>query len=577
MSVETYDNAVIERIRTLGRPPYRAVVKRTYDESRKAEALADTFRVFQKSLRLVPPIDWRQDPAGSRSSRYELHTLQLLDVLFHLYLVDGSLGALDRARSIGIDWIRANAPDEPRVSEFAWYDMAVGLRAPYLAFLLRASVHEGRIEPTEAALLLTSLRSHGEYLVDGANYAHGHNHGLFQDEGLFLIADYLPWLAEADEWREVASRRAIETLRATINETEAVHLEHSPAYHLVIVNLVRRLRHQTEVGGAELDDLLRRLEETAAWFVMPDGTLPELGDTDQVAAPAWVLDRIPGDTSGCRLFSESGYAVVRTPESYLIATAGYHGSGHKHADELSFVLYEAGRRIVGDSGRYGYYESDPHRVYARSSHAHNVLVVDDQSFGWKGATPYGSGILAGGEDGGWFGIVGENPLLRAQSVEHVRLFLYRPAHALVIVDDVRSDADHEYMRLLHFGVGLELDAAGDLLHLRAPGFAGALHAWAIDGGSSRRLRRGSEQPDLRGWSYSGDRQRREVTTVEFADRGRDGVYALALSLQDSPMRVRLAANEADEYRIVVDFDGRIYQLTARLGGGVLQVNEREIA
>ena len=42
---------------------------------------------------------------------------------------------------------------EPGVSEFAWYDMAVALRAPFIGYLLCAGAHEGVLSEQEATAL----------------------------------------------------------------------------------------------------------------------------------------------------------------------------------------------------------------------------------------------------------------------------------------------------------------------------------------------------------------------------------------------------------------------------------------
>ena len=50
-------------------------------------------------------------------------------------------------------------------------------------------------------------------------------------------------------------------------------------------------------------------------------------------------------------------------------TAGHHPFGHKQADELTFELYDRGRHVVTDTGRYGALRDrdDPAKVAAQSS------------------------------------------------------------------------------------------------------------------------------------------------------------------------------------------------------------------
>jgi uncharacterized heparinase superfamily protein len=228
--------------------------------SRKA-MLGHRFYVYGEPAELEPPIDWRQDPHGSRSWRYELHTLTWLKEALARHAAARDAEALAVARDVVLDWVRAHRGAEggggAEQSEFAWYDMAVGLRAPYLACVLRACLAEEMLEDEDAELLLEAAERHGAELTDGRGYAADNNHGLFQDEGLYLLARLLPTLPAAPAWRELAATRLEATLAATVEPGEGAHLEHSAAYQLAIAELVARLAPQLP-GLAPLLDRLRR-------------------------------------------------------------------------------------------------------------------------------------------------------------------------------------------------------------------------------------------------------------------------------------------------------------------------------
>ncbi len=51
--------------------------------------------------------------------------------------------------------------------------------------------------------------------------------------------------------------------------------------------------------------------------------------------------------------------------------------GHAHCDTLSYELAIDGRRVIVDSGVHDY-EPTQHRAYARSTPAHNTVVIDGQ-------------------------------------------------------------------------------------------------------------------------------------------------------------------------------------------------------
>jgi hypothetical protein len=540
-------DAALDRLRELGLsgdarsielPEAQVVGPRPGKRPTRKAMLGGLFYVYGSEARLAPPVDWLQDPQGSRSWRYELHTLTWLKEALARHAAGGDVETLAVARDAVLDWARAHlrAGDGDEQSEFAWYDMAVGLRAPYVAYVLRACLAEEMLEDEDAGLLLETAERHGAELAAGANYAVGNNHGLFQDEGLYLLARLLPELPAAAAWRELALHRLMATLRATVSFADGAHLEHSTAYQFAILDQVARLA--ANVGELpELAPLLDRMRRTAAWQTTPAGRLAQLGDTDDTPAPPWAR-QAASSLHGMHFLPEAGQAFVREGDSYLAVTAAYHGAAHKHADDTGFLLIEGERVVLGDAGRWGYYEQEPDRVYARSAAAHNVLTLGDgdghggghDDFGWRRAEPYGSGLDTAGEGDGWYAIGVHNPLLAAQGVEHRRVLFYRPGGALVVVDRVRADRPREYVRRLHFGPGLEVGKEdGGRLSVSGEGIAATLTELSEE--AEIGLSHGRDEPRL-GWTYPGDRERTAVWTATFRSHGREMNFITALSLAD---------------------------------------------
>lgn len=500
--------------------------------TRKA-MLGGRFYVFGEVAELRPPIDWLQDPQGSRTWRYELHTLTWLKEALARHAAGGDVEMLALAREVVLDWSRAHLRGESEQSEFAWYDMAVGLRAPYVAYALRACLAEGMLGDEEAELLLEAAERHGAALADGANYAAGNNHGLFQDEGLYLLARLLPELPAAAAWRELALARMRATLEATVDFEEGAHLEHSPAYQLAILDLVGRLAGNV-AELPELGELLGRMRRTAAWQVTPAGRIAQLGDSDDLPAPQWARDAA-ASLRGINALPAAGQAFVREGDSYLAVSAAYHGPAHKHSDETGFLLIENGQVVLGDPGRWGYYEDEPDRLYARSAAAHNVLTVDGRDFDWRGAEPYGSGLEAAGEGDGWYTIEVRNPLLAKQGVDHRRILSYRPGEALIVLDRVRSAEEHEYARHLHFGPGLsavEADGEGRI-ELAGKGIEAIVEE--LGDSADLSLRQGDESP-LLGWTYPGDRERTPVSSAILRRRAADATFVSAVTFGGEPIQ-----------------------------------------
>ena len=402
---------------------------------------------------------------------------------------------------------------------------------------------------------------HGEYLVDG--YYPNTNHGLFMDVGLIALAHYLPFLDRADEWRSFAVDRFRTTLRRHVQRDEGFHLEHSPQYHFLVMSAFER----AIVMSPRHDPLLDRMREAGRWLVMPDGTLPQLGDTDRQAAPE--VEPIHGLADSRR----SGYGIVRQPGAYLAVTAGYHATTHKHADDTSFVLYEQGHSIVADTGRHSYQPDDPHRQYALSAPAHSVLTVDGESPP-LGRPLYGSGILATGEGAGWFAILARNRLLERQEANHWRLFLYRPGEALILVDRAWSSRERDYRRHVHLGPDISVQGDGATLDLTAEGFAGTLYDTGDD---ERTISRGREEP-LSGWTFPGQEQRVPRFTVEYRRRAKALVAVTTFGLGRDRTRATLERRARDLTVVRVSrFGVPRYDVTVARAGEGLAVTEEPVS
>jgi hypothetical protein len=540
---------LLERLHGLGQPvPH--LMGPLGKEPTPASLREGRFEVYGIPTRLNPPIDWLQDPHDSRTWRYQLHSLTWLKPIFLSYAQSGERTALAVGLDILIDWISVHLDKPAGISEFAWYDMAVSQRAPAIAYALRAGLAEEMLDGERANLLLRACNRHGMELADADNYSAGHNHGLAQDEGLYLLASQIPVLPAAPAWSGLAIDRLRRTMRETICEDEGGHLEHSTGYQFAITSMVSRLVDSIE-ELPELPALRDRLRETAAWQVLPNGRVAQLGDTDDDPAEKWAIEAA-AQQRGIRALFDTGYAFVRDGGSYLAVTAGYHSPTHTHADGTGFLLVEDGEVLLGDAGRWGYYEQEDDRRYARSAHAHNVLTVDDEDFAWRQSKPYGSGLLAAGEGEGWYAILATNPLLLAQGVEHRRILLYRPAEALIAIDDVRADGVHDYTRRFHFGPAFEAVAdERNRIALAGEGIAATLSD--LGEGAAVELDRGRDQPTRMGWAYPGDRKRVPVWTATMRSRGSDATLVAALTLGSKPPSIAGAAMETN--RAVVEVDG----------------------
>ncbi len=522
-----------------------------------------SFEVDGVRTRLRAPVDWSLNTANSRSFRHQLHKMKWTDVLFSAYL-DGDVGALRQAQALFGDWIGANPLGEPGTPAAAWADKRTGDRAPYMAFLLRAGTCEGILNAKQQRILRASLRLHAAELSDPAKYKPT-NHGLFEDLGLALLAEQLPFEPDAERWARLARQRFQRTLLRRLHPQEGLWLEHSADYQVLLSKLVARFSEIETVTSPGLGRIRRRMERVTAWLVEPDGQLLQSGDSDRSDAPGYIDPDAP-PPEGLLALRRSGLAVAREGDSYLALQAGFHNSTHKHSDELSFDLYEGGEdsgtRIVSDTGLYNK-DFGPEYEFAASARAHSGLIVDGVEPSRAEADAYGSGLLAAGEGDGYYAMLGTDPLLARRGVRHHRLLIYRPGSALIVVDGLRSPEFHDYERLVQLGADLDTRRRGDAIAFQSGGVSGSLSAIGTDGGRLRPTTvRGARDP-LGGLTSPSFRRWLPRTTVGFNTRSADADLAMAISLGDAPESPRIASPTAGARGGSIRFGGQSIRVVRR--------------
>ena len=558
----------------LGKPcpaRYMNVFQRAWSPAEQEAALRGEFPVLQdwRATGLVPPVDWEQDPYRSLTWRHWLHTLGWwMDALFFIDREGGpdAREALGNARDLTLDWIASNPIGPPNPNNPPWAPKPTADRSAYLAYLARRAACQALLTPGQGEVLLDSLRAHADYLI-------GHHprssKGLWSDYGLALTGHYLDGvLAEAPQWRALAIERFPSAVAARLEPTEVFWLGNSPNYNVMLSDLVQ-LFHDNVQQDPDLAAIARGMRDAAGWFVHPDGGMVRFGDYHtNVPIKPWV-ERAGAGKRGFHFMARSGFAFVKRPRSYLAVESTYHVDSHKHADDLNFELSEHGRRVITDSGHHDF-DRSRWEAFAKSTEAHNVLTVDGKEFPLKG-NAYGSGLLARGNGDGWFAVLGRNPNIGAAGVRHRRLFLYRPAHRLLVIDLVRSSRRHVYRRHLQVAAGVRAArTTGDAVRLSAPG----LRARVRSSGDSRpRLAHGEARP-LRGW-YFPDTDRREArSTLTYRSVGRnaDLLTEIGFSGGREPLPRLLAGSPR---RVVVALRGRHGpRLVAARSGATLRVSVR---
>ena len=277
--------------------------------------------------------------------------------------------------------------------------------------------------------------------------------------------------------------------------------------------------------------MLSQNNTMVGWCFLPDGREARIGDSEgierQVSIPAGPIRHLPDNRSFLvGALNKSGYAVIRTvdPQSMIFVMGMAHSYVHKHADDLSFELYEHGRMIFIDTGKFGYFRRNKMRHYVQSATAHNTISLLKQRIGPKNVDLTGSALSDTAIEDGVFVVRGE--VSRPSLFSQRREFFYDPGRFLVIRDHVQAEEKQDFVSSLHI--------APDLLPvLRADGFDIELNRpdgatiGAQVSNATLDVERGRKDP-LLGWYSPGYGRLEPTSTVRAHCRAKSATISWAI-------------------------------------------------
>jgi hypothetical protein len=269
---------------------------------------------------------------------------------------------------------------------FLWNDHAVAARIPVLAAFWLAYRHHPAYDPAVGRKLLAFVARSGALLARPAHFTVTTNHGVMQNLALWHLALAFPELPEAQGYRRLALDRLDDQMGFYVDE-EGVVLEHSAGYHRAGVELLgMALRYLTLLGEAPPETWVEKYGRALEFYGRlrrPDGSLPGIGDTtgdptddsspagplttrvlpDRRSEPLAYRESWPlADPDG--LYPVAGYAIwwsglgvrpeARHPRQTAVTWSYFPGHGHKHADEMSVLLWGAGRTWITSVGYWPY-------------------------------------------------------------------------------------------------------------------------------------------------------------------------------------------------------------------------------
>lgn len=486
-------------------PDESAHILRIADEVTRLEFLFDLPWDMERTYECVRyeyPVNWTYMPGEDPEFVYQMNRHRYFICLGQAYAMTRNELYAETFVRLAEDWM-AHVPLTETSRDLTWRPIEAGLRGENWTKAILYFESSPAVTDDFMEHFTDCLRCHADYLAGSRRgFQLSSNWGVLENHGLFLIGLALG----ESSYVETALTRLEEEARVQIFP-DGVHWEQSCMYHNEVLHcfleIIRGLHFfDMEVPGFLTGAMIQMAMADLAW-IKPDRHQPLTGDSDDTdlrdmltaSAITATYQNLPESAlfKGCgyeqpdfesiwdfRLEGALRYAAVegRLPKQknwfleesgnyyirngwepdawYLHFRNGSLGGGHGHNDKLHFDIFFCGEDILVDAGRYTYLPCEK-RIWLKSAHAHNTILVDGQDYmeypdAWSctGLAPElrfpvqersGITLLEGAHTGF---------LQRGVNVLLTRKILALEPGVCLIADSAFTSEAHTYSRLFHF-------------------------------------------------------------------------------------------------------------------------------
>ncbi|KHD44340.1 alginate lyase family protein [Streptococcus hongkongensis] len=358
-------------------------------------------------------IHWDKQVTDDPEWNFMLNRQSYLYKLVVVYLVEGDDKYLDKIKYFIFDWIGRDYLLDKNSLTSRTLDTGIRCLAwlKALLFLKRFNA----ISKTEEDKIISSVRKQFVFLYD--NYIEKYtlsNWGILQTTAILAWFYYYEDAIQLAEIKEFAEKELFEQIRLQVLE-DGSQYEQSIMYHVEVYRSLLELAILVPSYKGLYQSTLVEMSEYIYMMTGPDHHQFAFGDSDvtdtrdilTMSAVLLQSNRLASKSFNhldiesllyfgekgvetfkelkpletCkegRLFESSGHVCLHDHRRFLFYKCGPLGSAHSHSDQNSICLYDQGRPIFVDPGRYTY-EEDSLRHELRSSKGHSTCLIDDQA------------------------------------------------------------------------------------------------------------------------------------------------------------------------------------------------------
>lgn len=427
------------------------------------------------------------------SKNHEASYVETFDRILKDWIIQHPLPSPDDSIFMVLDFTKGL--DWRDIGEVEWRTLEAGRRLgaswPQLFY---AFINDYSFSPATRLLMLSSISEQAQYLRK--YHKKGHNWTTMEMNGLALAGLAFPEFRNANDW----SNYALEVMSNEINRQvylDGIQTEISTKTQWVALrrfeSVAENFQKANRLVSSEYKQQLEEMYNYLAYSMRPDGHQPLNNDSDRedlrerVLKAAKKFERpdwewiATNEQRGSRpergptvTFPWGGMHIMRNgwddQAHWSFFDCGPYGTGHQHRDMLHISIAAYGEDILVDGGRYthkDYFSFDPTiwRGYFRSSHSHNVLLVNGngQKAGpirtYSPLTPnkdyvhhkdydYATGTFKSGYEN----VEGKT--------DHTRSVLYLHDQFWIVLDQIEIDQPQDIQILWHFAPNFEIKMTG---------------------------------------------------------------------------------------------------------------------
>jgi hypothetical protein len=331
-----------------------------------------------KKIRL--PVDLNEINNLNHSLLYQLFILNLPRILIDAYETTRSDDFLMTARDMIMDF--AFYEKTKRLPKgLLWNDGVVAQRIAVLAKFWKFYRNHPDYELEVGRELFQLIARSAQLLAKSGHFNFATNHGIMQNLALWQISLAFPSLPNVDFYKKIALKRMRDQMHFYIDK-EGVVLEHSTGYQNAGMRFLDLgIRYATMLDLQIPDDWHLKYSKAKKFYaqiIRPDGSLPMFGDT---GSGEMRFEKIVENQNGNEkeegrswdqswnikqpqsLYPVAGYSIWwagldKWPKKKMnqtaVAWSYFPGHAHKHADEMSVLIWAEGHNWWTNVGYWPY-------------------------------------------------------------------------------------------------------------------------------------------------------------------------------------------------------------------------------